>query len=129
LFYLLRALHRRVYAVLKNLKKQVCEKYKNFTPHIQKLKVSPLRSRSLLFSELAVNAGHLRPSDVPLLASYVQATIAARRYARDPSTVDLWEKAVRLQAMLATKLRLTAQSRVDPKKLGRKEPLGPTQWD
>jgi len=34
----------------------------------------------------------LRPSDVPLLASYVQATIAARRYARDPSTVDLWEK-------------------------------------
>jgi hypothetical protein len=64
----------------------------------------------------------LRPTDAPLLASYVQATLASRRSARDAALVDVWEKATRLQAMLATKLRLTAQSRVDPKKLGRKEP-------
>jgi hypothetical protein len=59
----------------------------------------------------------------------VQATIASRRYARHPGKVDCWEKAVRVQTMLATKLRLTAQSRIDPKKLGRQEPLGPTPWD
>ena len=47
-------------------------------------------------------------------------------FARDPSKVDLWEKAVCVQAMLATKLRLTAQSRVDPKKLERHEQtIGP----
>jgi hypothetical protein len=77
-----------------------------------------------LFDEIADSAQHLRQSDVPLLASYVQATITSRRSARDPSKADLWEKATRLQAMLATKLRLTAQSRVDPKKLGRQEPRG-----
>jgi hypothetical protein len=82
------------------------------------------KSERRLFDEIADNAQHLIPTDAPLLASYVQATIASRRSARDPSKADLWEKATRLQAMLATKLRLTAQSRVDPKKLGRQEPPG-----
>ena len=52
-----------------------------------------------LFEEMAASAEHLRPSDVPLLQSYVQATIASRRYARHPSKVDCWEKAVRVQTM------------------------------
>jgi hypothetical protein len=66
-----------------------------------------------------------------MLASFVQATIASRRYARDPARIDVWEKATRLQATLATKLRLTPQSRIDPQTLGRmKLPLeGPAPWD
>jgi hypothetical protein len=81
-----------------------------------------------LFTELAASAEHLRPTDAPLLASYVQATIASRRSARDPSKVDVWEKATRLQMSLATKLRLTAQSRTDTRTVGRQEPPGPHPW-
>jgi hypothetical protein len=47
--------------------------------------------------------------------SYVQATLMARQTVRDPEQVATWDKAVRLQAMLATRLRLTPQSRSDPK--------------
>jgi hypothetical protein len=82
------------------------------------------KSEQALFVEIAADAEHLRTTDAPLLASYVQATLASHRSARDPARVDVWDKATRLQAMLATKLRLTAQSRVDPKKLGRQEPPG-----
>jgi hypothetical protein len=82
-----------------------------------------------LFNELAANAEHLRPTDAPLLASYVQATLVSRRSARDPSKVDIWEKATRLQAMLATKLRLTAQARTGTRTVGRQEPPGPHPWD
>jgi hypothetical protein len=82
-----------------------------------------------LFTELAASAEHLRSTDTPLLASYVQATLVSRRSARDPSKVDVWEKATRLQAMLATKLRLTAQSRTDARTVGRQEPPGPHPWD
>jgi hypothetical protein len=74
-----------------------------------------------LFTELAASAEHLRPTDAPLLASYVQATIASRRSTRDPSKVDIWDKATRLRAMLATKLRLTAQSRTDTRTVGRQQ--------
>jgi hypothetical protein len=82
-----------------------------------------------LFAEIADSAQHLMPTDAPLLASYVQATIASRRSARDPSKADHWERATRLQATLATKLRLTPQARCDPKKLGRQEPSGPAPWE
>jgi hypothetical protein len=81
-----------------------------------------------LFIELATSAEHLRPTDAPLLASYVQATLVSRRSARDPSKVDVWEKATRLQMSLATKLRLTAQSRTDTRTVGRQEPPGPHPW-
>ena len=84
-----------------------------------------------LFAEIAAAAPHLKQSDVPLLVSFTQATIASRRSARDPSKADLWEKATRLQASLATKLRLTAQARIDPQTLGRQRPprTGPFPWD
>jgi hypothetical protein len=88
------------------------------------------KAEQSLFTEIFDNAQHLMPTDAPLLASYVQAAIASRRSARDPSKADLWEKATRLQAMLATKLRLTAQSRCDPKKLGRQDPPpGQAPWE
>ena len=66
------------------------------------------KAERLLFTELAANAPHLKPSDAPLLVSYVQATIASRRSARDPSKANLWEKATRLnqrQLYLADKYR------------------------
>jgi hypothetical protein len=86
------------------------------------------KSERRLFVEIAASAEHLRPSDAPLLASYVQATLASRRSARDPSKADLWEKSVRLQAMLGTKLRLTPQSRTDAKTVGRHQYQGPPPW-
>jgi hypothetical protein len=46
--------------------------------------------------------------------SYALTTVAAHRAARGPDKVTM-EKLMRLQATLATKLRLTPQSRVDRK--------------
>jgi hypothetical protein len=83
-----------------------------------------------LFSEIAVHAPHLTPSDAPLLASFVQATLMSRRSAHDPARLDAWERSTRLQASLATKLRLTAQARIDPQTLGRQRPqTGPFPWE
>lgn len=74
-----------------------------------------------LFDELvaATSAKHFRVSDVPLLISFVQATLAARAVARDPAQTKAWEGAVRVQAMLANRLRLSPQSRSDPKTVAR----------
>jgi hypothetical protein len=72
------------------------------------------------------------PGDIPLLASYVQATILARgavkEAAQDPRSLAVWEKATRMQATLATRLRLSPQSRVDPKVVGRNRPT-PSAYD
>jgi hypothetical protein len=62
-------------------------------------------------------------SDLPLLVSYVQATLLARRaataLAKDISMIAIWEKATRMQATLATRLRLAPQARSDPKTIAR----------
>jgi hypothetical protein len=72
-------------------------------------------------------------SDVPLLASYVQATLLARgavkEAAQDPRSLAVWEKATRMQATLATRLRLSPQSRVDPKVVGRNRSEPPSAYD
>ena len=83
-----------------------------------------------LFTEIAVSAPHLKQSDVPLLASFVQATLLARGSAR-PACIDTWERATRTQVALARSLRLTAQSRIDPQTLGRQRPprAGPAPWE
>jgi hypothetical protein len=87
-------------------------------------------SERVLFVELAEGAEHLRPTDAPLLASYVQATIEAHQSAHDPARAAAWERATRLQAMLAVKLRLTPQSRTDSRAVGRQELLsGPGPWE
>ena len=52
------------------------------------------------------------PTDAALLASLAQATVMARKAARDPANSAVWERAVR---MLSTKVRLTPQARCDPK--------------
>jgi hypothetical protein len=75
------------------------------------------------FSELmaACDPAHFRESDKPLLISFVQATAIAQAAAHDPKMAAQWEKAVRLQAMLATRLRLSPQSRIDPETIGRQQ--------
>src|SRR6266511_1354982 len=73
-----------------------------------------------LFNELvgACDSAHFRKSDLPLLTSFIQATLIAEAAARDPNRdISLWEKAVKVQATLATRLRLAPQSRIDHKTL------------
>jgi hypothetical protein len=43
----------------------------------------------------------------------------------------LWEKATRMQATLATRLRLSPQARTDPKTIGRQMPqrIDPPPWE
>jgi hypothetical protein len=67
---------------------------------------------------------------LPLLVSFVQATLLARRTVRDPDVTN-WEKAARVQMALATKLRLSPQSRLDPKTVARRQPerTGPAPWE
>jgi hypothetical protein len=76
-----------------------------------------------LFIELidATDTRHFRPTDLPLLTSFIQATLLARSTAYNPNKVATWEKAVRVQAALATRLRLSPQSRTDPKTIGRQQ--------
>jgi hypothetical protein len=52
----------------------------------------------------------------------VQATLMSRQTAGDQKQIDVWAKATKVQAMLATKLRLTPSSRIDPKTLARMQP-------
>ena len=78
------------------------------------------------FVELASTAGHFVPTDTPLVA---QATVMARKAARDQKKLSVWERAVRMQIALATKLRLTPQSRIDPKTVGRQQPRGIVPWE
>jgi hypothetical protein len=88
------------------------------------------KAERLEFAELAVNAPHLKASDVPLLASLAQAIIVSRRAARDPSKAAVWERATRMQMALARSLRLTPQSRTDSRAIGRQQPpTGPAPWE
>ena len=68
---------------------------------------------------------HFHESDVPLIVNYVQATLLCRRAAEklreDASWINIWDKAGRMQATLATRLRLAPQARTDPKTIGRKQ--------
>jgi len=90
-----------------------------------------------LFVELvqACSPKHFVPSDLPLVVSYVQATLLSRRAvtsaATAPAMLALWEKATRMQATLATRLRLSPQARTDPKTIGRQMPqrIGPPPWE
>jgi hypothetical protein len=82
-----------------------------------------------LFTEIVAACAptHFVASDVPILISFVQATLLSRqavtKAAKDAGALALWEKATRLQATLATRLRLAPSSRVDPKTQARNQPL------
>jgi hypothetical protein len=66
---------------------------------------------------------HFVQSDWPLIVSYVQATLIARRYAKgklkDPKH---WSAAIRVQTMLARSLRLAPHSRSGPKAVAHRAP-------
>ncbi len=89
-----------------------------------------------LFVELvdACSPRHFVASDLPLLVSFVQATLLSRHAianaATDPSALAIWEKSTRMQATLATRLRLAPQARTDPKTLARQSrPQWPPPWE
>jgi hypothetical protein len=83
------------------------------------------KQETALFTELVGTCApeHFVPADVHLLVSFVQATLlsrsAAAQLGTDPSLVTVWEKAVRVQAQLATRLRLAPSARSDPKSIAR----------
>lgn len=68
-------------------------------------------------------ADHFRRSDLPVVSAYCRGIIFERRLGeaatRDSDHVKLWMDAARTVISLATKLRLTPQSRYDPKAVGR----------
>ena len=85
------------------------------------------------FVELVANcdAGQFRQSDAPLLCRYVEADALAERAAKElrevgpvvdgraSPWVTVQEKAVRALVALSMRLRLSPQSRLDPKTVGR----------
>jgi hypothetical protein len=74
----------------------------------------------------ACAADHFVKSDMPLLISYVQSTLLSRsaikKAATDKAALAVWDRATKMQATLATRLRLAPQSRIDPKTVGRNAP-------
>jgi phage terminase small subunit len=98
--------------------------------------------RSLFTELVAANTPeHFRPSDLPLLARYCEATVLAEQAAQElrrgavvDGKVNPWltvqEKAVRAMVALSMRLRLSPQSRIDPKTLGRQQAyMGPRPWE
>src|SRR5215475_14354867 len=69
-----------------------------------------------LFVEIveACSPKHFVPSDLPILVSFIQSTLLSRQAikeaAKDGKAVAIWEKATRMQATLATRLRLSPQA-------------------
>jgi phage terminase small subunit len=84
---------------------------------------------------------HFRQTDLPLLSRYCEAAILAENAAlelRGGVVVDgkpspwivVQEKCVRAMVSLSMRLRLSPQSRLDPKTLGRQQlQSGPMPWD
>jgi len=71
-----------------------------------------------LFCEIvdSVHPNHFTPVDVHLLCTFVQVTLIARSSVKGlPKSVAIWDRAVKLQATLATRLRISPQSRLDKK--------------
>ncbi len=93
------------------------------------LKAPEARIFREVVASCAVN--HFRKADITAFAT---ATHLSRFYADQIGETETafknWEAAVRLQISLATKLRITPQSRYDPKTIARNEPSdGPAPWE
>ncbi len=77
----------------------------------------------------ACSPHHFSEADLPLLISHAQAAAMAHRMAGHPDKAAIWERATRLQMSLATRLRITPQSRMD-RKAARLQPGGaPSYYD
>jgi phage terminase small subunit len=89
----------------------------------------------------ACDRDHFRPSDLPLVVRYVEAAALGDQAAAQlrlgavitgkPSPwITVQEKAVRAMVALSMRLRLSPQSRIDAKTLGRQEVRqGPAPWE
>lgn len=89
------------------------------------------KAERALFIELvgSVGDGHLVASDLPVVISYVQACLDAQDLAHKPGKRAEWRESVKLMMLLARSLRLTVQSRVDPKTITRNMPYtGEMPW-
>jgi hypothetical protein len=86
------------------------------------------KTERVAFTEITAAARHLQASDTPLIASLAQCMAIARRAARDPDRFQTFEKAVRLQAALLTKLRCTPQSRYSARSTALKQ-RAPSAYD
>jgi phage terminase small subunit len=87
------------------------------------------------------DAEHFRQTDLPLLSRYCEAAILAERAAlelRNGAVLDgkpspwivVQEKCVRALVSLSMRLRLSPQSRIDAKTLGRQQPyVGRRPWE
>ena len=86
--------------------------------------LTPIEART--FREVVANcpSSQFVESDIPLLVSFCQATLLSRKAAKalasDPGALIVWDRAVKVQAMLAMRLRLAPSSRSDPKVLARR---------
>jgi len=84
-----------------------------------------------IFSMVAAENPHLRQSDSVLLTAFAKAGIGSF----NTDNAQDFERLSRTLMSLATKLRISPQSRVDPKSLGRRiadQPVGPRcpkPWD
>jgi phage terminase small subunit len=89
------------------------------------------------------NRGHFRHSDLPLLCRYCEADALAERAANElrknavlkNGKPNAWlavqEKSVRALVSLSMRLRLSPQSRIDARAMGRQEPrpkINPWEW-
>jgi hypothetical protein len=81
-----------------------------------------------LFREVVANcpANHFAPADVYLLTNFVRTTLIVDRAMKDleksklkerPARMKSLDQAIKMQSLLATKLRLTVQARADQRKL------------
>jgi hypothetical protein len=89
------------------------------------------REEKKLFSEIvgSCRAKHFTQSDESLLCSFVQACLLSRRSikkaAKDRGALLVWERSTKLMGILATKLRLAPQSRIDAQSVARGRPSVP----
>jgi hypothetical protein len=95
------------------------------------------------FVELVANcdAGHFRPTDAALLCRYVESDALGERAARElrdggpvlhgkaSPWIVIQEKAIRAQVSLSMRLRLSPQSRLDPKTVARSKASESSVYD
>jgi phage terminase small subunit len=106
--------------------------------------VSLSEAERTIFTALvaACDTRHFQASDLPLLVRYCEACalgdLAATELRRDGAVVKgkaspwvvIQEKSVRAMVALSMRLRLSPQSRTDPKTIGRQPvPVGPKPWE
>src|SRR5262245_37391023 len=99
------------------------------TPRLLLTPFEPLKSAERKIFDLIVRENaHLRQTDVPLVMGYARASTGLLQV----ETAGDFDKLARVMMSLATKLRISPQSRLDPKTLARRiadQDNGPKPWE